>query len=130
MRILPRPLVVLSTMALASAGFAVGATTVSAQLTTYRPGDAADVPVPGDLVVAADEACVLDNVTIDGQVRVMAGADRLINGSTVNEAVIVNADGYFDATASEVAENVTSRGGYGVYLERVSVGGAYLGRAA
>lgn len=129
MRTLPRSLVALSTMALASAGLAVGATTASAQLTTYCSGDAADVTVPGDLVVAAGDSCVLDNVTIEGQTRVMAGADLITAGSTLDD-VVINDDGYFDATDSEVAGSITNRGGYGVYLGGSNVGGAYLGRAA
>lgn len=129
MRTLPRSLVALSTMALASAGMAVGATTASAALTTYCDGDAADVTVPGDLVVAEGNSCILDNVTIDGKVQVMSGADLLINGSTVNDAIIVSADGYFDATDSDMTGSVTNSGGYGVYLDGASVGGVYLGEA-
>lgn len=129
MRTLPRSLVALCTVALASAGLTLGATTASAQLTTYCSGDAADVTVPGDLVVAAGESCVLDDVTVEGQTRVMAGSDLITAGSTLDD-VVVNADGYFDATASEVAGSITNRGGYGVYLGESSVGGAYLGRAA
>ncbi|MGP9538295.1 hypothetical protein ACT3SP_09795 [Brachybacterium sp. AOP43-C2-M15] len=129
MRTISRSAIALSTMALASAGLALGAGSASAALTTYCDGDAADVTVPGDLVVAKDKSCVLTGVTIEGEVRVQAGADLLITDSSVADRVVVQADGYFDSTGSEVGANVVSNGGYGVYLDDSTVAGSYVGRA-
>ena len=128
MRTPSRPLIALSTMALASAGLALGAGSASADLTTQCDGDASDVTVPGDLVVRSGDACVLDGVTIEGEVRVQAGADLVMSDSSVAERVVVAPDAYLDASDSEVGGNVISRSGYGVYLEDSSVGGAFQGR--
>lgn len=130
MRTLSRSVVTLSAMALASAGLALGAGSASAALTTYCDGDAADVTVPGDLVVAKGDSCVLTGVTIDGQVRVQGGADLLVTDTTVADRVVVQADGYFDAVRATIGGNVVSNGGYGVYLDDSSVSGAYQGKAA
>lgn len=129
MRTLYRSMTVLSTMALASAGVALGAGSASAALTTYCEGDASDATVPGNLVVAEGDSCVLDSVTINGSVEVQAGADLLITDSSVAEGVEVAADGYFDSTGSEVAGDVASDAGYGVYLDETAVDGAYTGDA-
>lgn len=130
MRRLSRSVIALSTLALASAGVAVGAGTATAGLTTYCDGDASDVTVTGDLVVAKGTSCVLDSVTVEGQVRVQAGGDLLITDSSFGDRVVVAADGYFDATGSDIAGNVVSQGGYGVYLDDTAVEGAFQGRAA
>lgn len=129
MRTLSRSVISLSALALASAGMVVGAGTASAALTTYCDGDAADVTVPGDLVVAKGDSCDLDGVTIDGEVRVQAGADLLLTDSSIGGRIVVNSDGYVDATGTEVAGNLISKGGYGVYLDESSIGGAFSGRA-
>ena len=62
--------------------------------------------------------------------RVQAGADLLITDSSVDGRVLVQGDGYFDASTSEIAGNVVSNGGYGVYLDESAVDGNYNGRAA
>lgn len=129
MRTLSRSAIALSTMALASAGLALGAGSASAALTTSCDGDAADVTVPGDLVVKKDKSCVLTGVTIEGEVRVQSGADLLITDSSVAERVVVQSDAYFDSTGSEVGGNVVSNGGYGVYLDDSAVAGNYVGKA-
>ena len=130
MRTLSRSAVTLSALALASAGLALGAGSASAALTTYCDGDAADVTVPGDLVVAKGDSCVLTGVSVDGQVRVQSGADLLVTDTTVADRVVVQADGYFDAVRATIGGSVVSNGGYGVYLDDSSVAGAYQGRAA
>ncbi|MDN5821129.1 MAG: hypothetical protein L0H39_06545 [Brachybacterium sp.] len=130
MRPLPRSVVVLSTMALASTGLAFGAGSASAALTTRCDGAAADVTVPGDLVVAKGDSCVLTNVTVEGEVRVRADADLLLTDSTIADRVVVRADGYVDSVGTTIGGNVISHGGYGVYLDQSSVAGAYRGRAA
>ncbi|WP_193106617.1 hypothetical protein [Brachybacterium sp. FME24] len=127
MRTLPRSVIALSTLALASAGVALGAGSASAALTTYCEGDAADVTVPGDLVVAEGDSCILDGVTIQGQVQVESGADLLITDSSIADQVVVAADGYFDASGSEVGGDLLSEGGYGVYLDDSAVSGSYQG---
>lgn len=127
MRTPSRPLIALSTMALASAGLALGAGSASAALTTHCDGDASDVTVPGDLVVASGDACVLTGVTIEGEVEVQDGADLVLTDSSVAERAVVAPDGYLDASGSEIGGNVISESGYGVYLEDSSVGGAFEG---
>lgn len=129
MRTISRSAVALSTMALASAGLALGAGSASAALTTYCDGEASGVTVPGDLVVAKDTSCVLTDVTIEGEVRVQAGGDLLVADTSVAERVVVQADGYFDGTGAEVGGNIVSNGGYGVYLDASTVAGNYVGRA-
>lgn len=125
---LPRPLLTLSTVALASAGIALGAAPASAALTTYCEGDAADVTVPGDLVVAKGDSCVLDGVTVDGTTRVAAGADLVVEDSTFHGKVTVASDGYLDATASTFDGNLINKAGYGVYLEDSALEGSYRGK--
>lgn len=122
----PRAVLALSTIALASAGLTLGAGSASAALTTYCSGDAADVTVPGDLVVAEGDSCVLDGVSVEGTTQVRSGADLLVEDSAFGD-VDVAPDGYFDAASSTVDGNLTSTNGYGVYLDDSSVGGAYQG---
>lgn len=129
MRTISRSAVALSTLALASAGLALGAGSASAALTTYCDGDASGVTVPGDLVVAKDISCVLTDVTIEGEVRVQTGGDLLVTDTSVTERVVVQGDAYFDATGATIGGNVVSNGGYGVYLDASTVGGSYVGRA-
>ena len=121
---LSRSVLALSTVALASAGFALGAGPASAALTTYCSGEAADVTVPGDLVVAEGTSCVLDGVTVDGTTRVESDADLVVDDTTFHGDVDVAPDGYVDATATAVDGTLTSTSGYGIYLEDSVVSGA------
>ncbi|MDN5687265.1 MAG: hypothetical protein L0G94_11420 [Brachybacterium sp.] len=123
---LPRAVLALSAVALVSGGLTLSAGSASAALTTYCSGDAADVTVPGDLVVAEGGSCVLDGVTVEGTTQVRSGADLLVENSAFGD-VDVAPNGYFDATSSAVDGNLTSTTGYGVYLDDSSVGGAYQG---
>lgn len=127
-RTLSRSAVALSTMALASAGLALGAGSASAALTTFCDGEASDVTVPGDLRVAKDTSCVLTGVTVEGEIRVQSGGDLLVTDSSIADRVVVQADGYFDATGTDIGGNVVSQGGYGVYLDDSTVAGSYVGR--
>lgn len=112
---------------LALAGFgAIGP--ASAALTTSCNGHAADVTIPGDLVVQAGKACSLENTTVDGNVRVAAGADLVADGLTVNGNVVVQAEGYLDLVNSTVTGNVNNRDGFGIYLDDTTVN-AYTGTA-
>lgn len=113
------------------AGITLAATTAvpaSADLVTRCVGTAGAVTVPGDLVVPKGEACTLTGTTVEGTVRVQAGADLVVLDATFNDTVVVAADGYFDATTTAVAGTVTSRG-FGVYLDRSQLGGDVRGRA-
>ncbi|ACQ78432.1 hypothetical protein Bcav_0167 [Beutenbergia cavernae DSM 12333] len=85
--------------------------------------------VPGDLVVPAGESCTLDGTTVEGRVVVQTGADLIVSDGVFNGAVVVAADGYFDATGTLIAGNVSNRAGYGLYLESSTVGGNYIGAA-
>ncbi|RMB61290.1 hypothetical protein [Tessaracoccus antarcticus] len=111
-------------------GLVLAATTTpaSADLVTRCIGTAGAVTVPGDLVVPAGQACTLTGTTVEGAVRVMAGADLVVVDATFNDTVAVAADAYFDATTSTVAGTVTNRG-FGVSLDRSELGGDVRGRA-
>ncbi len=113
------------------AGFALAATSLpaSADLVTRCIGTGGAVTVPGDLVVPAGESCTLTGTTVEGKVRVNAGADLVVSDVTFNGAVVVAPDAYFDATTSSVSGTVTSRG-FGVYLDRSTIGEHVRGRAA
>ncbi len=112
-------------------GLAIAATSAvpaSADLVTRCIGTAGAVTVPGDLVVPAGQACTLTGTTVEGKVRVQAGADLVVMDVTLNDTVVVAPDAYFDATTSAVSGTVTSRG-FGLYLDRSTLGGDVRGRA-
>ncbi|WP_026875934.1 hypothetical protein [Jiangella gansuensis] len=88
-----------------------------ASLTTFCDGVAADVTVPGDLVVAAGKSCELTNVTVNGNVTVRADANLLLDGATVNGNVRVLANGFADVVGTEVTGNTVLNGAYGAYTE-------------
>lgn len=113
------------------AGVALAATALpaSADLVTRCVGTGGAVTVPGDLVVPAGESCTLTGTTVEGKVRVNAGADLVVVDAMFNGAVVVAPDAYFDATTSAVSGTVTSRG-FGIYLDRSTVGEHIRGRAA
>ncbi len=120
---------VFATVSLAVAMIAIFSAPASADLVTRCVGTAGPVTVPGDLVVPADGSCTLEGTTVEGQVRVMTGADLVIIDGHLNGPVTVAPDAYLDATRTTIGDNVTSRGAYGVYLEDSHVSGAYLGRS-
>ncbi len=113
------------------AGVALAATAIpaSADLVTRCIGTGGAVTVPGDLVVPAGESCTLTGTTVQGKVRVNAGADLVVTDATFNGAVNVAPDAYFDATTSAVSGTVMNRG-FGVYLDRSTIGEHVRGRAA
>ena len=102
----------------------------SADLVTRCVGTGGAVTVPGDLVVPKGESCSLSGTTVQGQVRVQDGADLVITDGKLMGAVTVSKDGYFDTTNTAIAGPVTSRGGYGVYLDRSTLSQDFRGRAA
>ncbi len=99
-----------------------------AALTTHCVGEAADVTVPGDLVVPRGESCSLSEVTVDGDVRVSPGADLVADGLTVDGRIAVQADAYLDLADSTVSGNVVNRGSFGVYLDNTDLN-AYTANA-
>ncbi|MGP4976754.1 hypothetical protein [Brachybacterium tyrofermentans] len=92
-------------------------------LTTYCLGTAADVTVPGDLVVRADQSCDLSGVTVTGNVTVRAGADLIAQGSTFDGNLRVQEDAYLDAKGSTIAGKLVLRSAYGAYVEDGAVAG-------
>ena len=102
----------------------------SADLVTRCVGTGGKVTVPGDLVVPKGQSCSLQGTTVQGRVRVLAGADLVAVDATFKGAVSVAPDGYLDTTTTSIAGPVTSRGGYGVYLDRSTLSGDYRGRAS
>lgn len=92
-------------------------------LTTYCQGTAADVTVPGDLVIRADQACDLSGVTVTGNVTVRAGADLIAEGSTFEGSLRVQEDAYLDSKGSTIAGSLVLRSAYGAYVEDGAVDG-------
>jgi len=120
---------IFGTVVVAGVALAATALPASADLVTRCIGTGGAVTVPGDLVVPAGESCTLTGTTVEGKVRVNAGADLVVIDATFNGAVVVAPDAYFDATTSAVSGTVTSRG-FGIYLDRSTVGEHVRGRAA
>ena len=115
--------------ALAITSAAVVSAPASAALTTRCVGTGGAVTIPGDLVVPAGESCSLTGTIVEGSVRVRAGADLVVAGGTFQDKVVVSKDGYLDATQTAISGTITSKGGYGVFLDRSQLDGSYRGRA-
>ncbi|ONI79667.1 hypothetical protein ALI144C_23150 [Actinosynnema sp. ALI-1.44] len=89
----------------------------NAGFVTYCEGEGGPVTLPTDLAVAPGKSCTLDRTVITGNVKVGEGANLIVKGGTINGAVEVASDGYFDATATRVDGDVTlAPGGFGLYL--------------
>lgn len=114
--------------ALAVTATAVVATPASAGFTTRCIGTGGAVTIPGDLVVPAGESCSLTGTVVEGSVRVQSGADLVVSGGTFMDKVVVAKDGYLDATQTTISGTLTSKGGYGVFLDRSELEGSYRGR--
>ncbi len=119
---------VLCAAALALGTAAVASTPASAGFTTRCVGTGGAVTIPGDLVVPAGESCALTGTIVEGSVRVQSGADLVVSGGTFKDKVVVAEDGYFDATQTAISGTLTSKGGYGVFLDRSELEGSYRGR--
>jgi len=104
-------------------------TEASADLVTRCVGTGGAVTVPGDLVVPAGKACVLEGTTVEGKVTVQAGADLVVTDGVFKGAVVVAENGYLDAYNTSVAGKVTSKGGYGVTFSASSLAAGYAGQA-
>lgn len=120
---------VVGTVVVAGITLATTALPASADLVTRCIGTGGAVTVPGDLVVPKGESCTLTGTIVEGNVRVAQGADLVVSDVTLGGTVTVAPDAYFDATTSAVTGTVTSRG-FGVYLDRSSIGEHVRGRAA
>lgn len=125
-----RKVAFLGALALAATGVFATATAANAQLVTRCIGEAGAVTVPGDLVVPAGRTCVLTGTTVTGDVRVQAGADLVVEDGDFNARVVVQADGFLDASSTEIGGNIVNNGAYGIYIEGSSVAGHYVGRDA
>jgi hypothetical protein len=122
---------ILALASLAGVALAGAATTqASAGLVTRCIGTAGAVTVPGDLVVPAGKACVLEGTTVEGKVTVSAGADLVVTDGTFKGTVIVAENGYLDAYNTAVTGKITSRGGYGTtFGGGTTLGAGYAGQA-
>lgn len=96
---------------------AISAEPAEAALTTHCVGEDAGVTVPGDLLVPRGKACALDDTTINGNVRIAAGADLVGQNLTINGRVVIQGDGYLDLVDSAIDGNIVNRGSFGVYLD-------------
>lgn len=94
-----------------------------AALTTYCDGTAADVTIPGDLIIAAGKSCELTDVIINGNVTVRADANLLLDGSTVNGNIRLVTDAFADIVSTTVSGVTTQQGGYGIYAEDSTLAG-------
>lgn len=74
---------------------------------------------------AADLSCSgdLGDVTVDGNLTVASGVDCILGGATVTGDIIVDADGWLDATSVTVGGDVVATDPYGVSLDGTSVAG-------
>lgn len=81
---------------------------------------------------AADEVCDSDlgSATIDGNLTVPSGADCVLGGATVTGDIIVEADGWLDATSVVVGGSVIATDAYGVLLDGTSVSGDVVSYSA
>lgn len=102
--------------ALATAGLvAVGnITPASAQITSFCSGIAGPVTVPGDLIVRANDFCVLEGTVVNGNTTVRAGASLITSGATLNGRVTAQADAYVELTDSTVNDRVVLRDAFGL----------------
>lgn len=108
---------VVAATSLVAAGGLAAAAPASADLVTYCHGEGGPVTVPTDLVVAEGDSCYLTGTTIEGDVRIEASADLVVVDGTLNGAVDVAEDGYFDVRTSAVDGDVNATDAYGIYLD-------------
>lgn len=74
---------------------------------------------------AADLSCAgdLGDVTVDGNLTVAGGVDCVLGGATVTGDIIVEPNGWLDATSVTVGGDVVATDAYGVSLDGTSVAG-------
>lgn len=85
------------------------------QLTTFCDGVAADVTIPGDLLVRPGRSCRLVNVVIQGNAQVRADADLILDGSTVGGNLVVLANGFAKTLSSHVRGSTRLQESFGYY---------------
>ncbi|MFY7069859.1 hypothetical protein ACOQFV_28700 [Nocardiopsis changdeensis] len=113
-----------ATAALAVGGVTLMAAPAQADLVTLCSGHGGAITLPTDLAVPAGKSCFLDGTVIQGDVTVRKGANLHILGGEIQGQVIVQQDGYFDASETTVDGRVVNRGSYGSYLEDSTAGDA------
>ncbi|GAA2080106.1 hypothetical protein [Microbacterium hatanonis] len=84
------------------------------------PAYAADLTCSGDL----------GSQTVTGTLTVPAGVDCIIGGGTVEGDIIVEADGWLDATSVTVTGDVIATDAYGVSIDGTSVAGDIVAYSA
>lgn len=74
---------------------------------------------------AADLSCAgdLGDVTVEGNLTVASGAECALGGATVTGDIIVDPDGWLDATSVTVGGDVIATDAYGVSLDGTTVTG-------
>ena len=107
--------------AAAAGGFLV-AEPASAGLVTSCTGTASDVTVPNDLFVPAGQSCELTNVVINGNTTVRAGANLVLNGSTLNGTLTLQPDGFASAVQTTVTGVTKLNTAFGLYAENSTLG--------
>lgn len=104
--------------ALATAGLVavggIGITPANAQITSFCSGVAGPVTVPGDLIVRANDFCVLEGTVVNGNTTVRAGASLLTDGATLNGQVTAQSDAYVDFAETTVNGRIVLRDAFGL----------------
>lgn len=102
--------------AVAAAGLvaAGAAAPANAQIISFCSGVAGAVTVPGDLIIRADDWCVLEGTTVQGNVTVRSGGDLVATDATFDGRVIVQADAYASLESTSVTDRVILRDAFGL----------------
>lgn len=99
-----------------------------AQITSFCSGVAGAVTVPGDLIIRADDWCVLEGTVVQGDVTVRRGSDLIAQGATLEGRVVAQADAFVDLEGSTVADRVVLRDAFGLLAVDSTVGGNVVAR--
>lgn len=99
-----------------------------AQITSFCSGVAGAVTVPGDLIIRADDWCVLEGTTVQGDVTVRRGADLVAEGASFEGRVVAQSDAFVDLEGTTVADRVVLRDAFGLLAVDSTVGGNVVAR--
>lgn len=118
----------LATIAAAGIVAAGAPAPANAQITSFCSGVAGAVTVPGDLIIRADDWCVLEGTIVQGDVRVRRGADLIAEGATFDGRLVAQPDAFVDLEGSTVRDRVVLRDAFGLLAVGSTVGGNVVAR--
>lgn len=113
----------LATLAVAGVVAAGAPAPASAQIISICSGVAGAVTVPGDLIIRADQWCILEGTTVQGNVTVRRGGDLVAEGATIEGRVVVQSDAFVTLEGSSVTDRIVLRDAYGLLAQDSAVGG-------